>query len=261
MNYRPPRFLFRRHEIMRSLRRGANVMEIGAANLALTADLLNYFDRAVAVDFTEDLEQSRTALDEDKRARIQTLQANVMRDELPRGFDGVVACEVMEHIEDDRAFLLKLREVLNPGGQVIISVPAKSSRWNLHDELVGHLRRYEKADLVELAEKCGFADIDVKSYGYPWINWLSHLRVWLASLSMMERSDWDQEKQTKMSNHRQIPAWLSQSIVPLLVNRVTIYPFALVSRLFNRLDRSDGYILAMNRPAAVHEARSGQADS
>ena len=50
-----------------------------------------------------------------------------------------------------------------------------------------------------------------------------------------------------MSNHRQIPSWLSGSLAPLLVNRVTVWPFAFVSRLFNRLDWSDGYVLSARK--------------
>jgi hypothetical protein len=96
--------------------------------------------------------------------------------------------------------------------------------------------------------EAGFTDVEVVAYGFPWINWLSHLRVWLARRTMTDRAEWDQEKQTRMSNHRQIPEWLSGSIAPLLVNKVTLWPFAFFSRLFNSLDLSDGYVLTARRP-------------
>lgn len=225
-------------------------MEIGAGNLALSVELLHKFDRGLAVDFTDDLAESFAGLPQELRGRLDILQANIMDDAIPGDFDCVVTCEVMEHIEDDRAFLMKIRNSLKPGGQAVISVPAKAAFWTIHDELVGHLRRYERAELIEMAANCGFIDVRVVSYGYPWINWLSHLRVWLARRSMTDRRDWAQERQTRMSNHRQIPAWLSSSIVPIFFNRFTIYPFALFSRLFNQVDWSDGYILSMNRSAA-----------
>ena len=50
-----------------------------------------------------------------------------------------------------------------------------------------------------------------------------------------------------MSNHRQIPSWLSGSLAPLLVNRVTVWPLAFISRLFNGLDLSDGYVLTARK--------------
>ena len=243
MKYRAPRFLFRRHELLRHVRPGGSFMEIGAADLTLTRELLERFDAGLAVDFTDDLPQSYAALPDELKSRLEISNADVMIEDVPGEYDCIIACEVMEHIEDDSRFLERLFDRLKPGGQLLISVPAKQKFWTVHDELVGHLRRYERTMFVEQASVAGFSDVRVLAYGYPWINWLSHLRVWLARRTLTDRSDWDQQQQTAMSNHRQIPGWLSGSLAPLLVNRVTIWPFAVFSRLFNRLDLSDGYIL------------------
>ena len=248
MKYRAPRFLFRRHEVLRRVRPGESFMEIGAADLTLTRELLERFDRGLALDFTDDLPESYENLPAAEKDRLDISNINVMTDDVPGAFDCVVACEVMEHIEDDALFVRKIFENLKPGGQALISVPAKAKYWTVHDKLVGHLRRYERAELTAMLEETGFTDVDVVAYGYPWINWLSHLRVWLARRTLTDRADWDQEKQTSMSNHRQIPGWLSGSLMPLLVNRVTVWPFAVFSRLFNSLDLSDGYVVAMRRP-------------
>ena len=249
MKYRAPRSLFRRHEVLRRLRPGRSFMEIGAADLTLTTELLERFDRGLAVDFTDDLHDSYAKLPEKLRQRLDVSNINMMTEPVPDDFDCIIACEVMEHIEDDSLFLHKIFASLKPGGQVVVSVPAKQAYWTIHDELVGHLRRYEKDGLIDLATQAGFTDVSVVAYGYPWINWLSHLRVWLARRTMTDRSDWNQEQQTSMSNHRQIPGWLSQSLVPLLINRITVYPLALLSRLFNGSDLSDGYVLTVRRPA------------
>lgn len=247
MKYGPPRFLFRRHELLRRVQPGQSFMEIGAADLTLTRELLQRFERGLAVDFTDDLPESYAALPEELRERLEISNVNVMTEDVPGAFDCVVACEVMEHIEDDAGFAARLHGCLKPGGQVLISVPAREKYWTVHDELVGHLRRYERADLAAMMEEAGFSDVQVVAYGYPWINWLSHLRVWLARRTLADREGWDQEKQTAMSNHRQIPSWLSASLVPLLVNRATVWPFAVFSRLFNRRDLSDGYVLTARK--------------
>lgn len=247
MKYGPPRFLFRRHELLRRVRPGQSFMEIGAADLTLTRELLQRFERGLAVDFTDDLPESYAALPGELRERLEISNVNVMTEDVPGAFDCVVACEVMEHIEDDAGFATRLHGCLKPGGQVLISVPAREKYWTVHDELVGHLRRYERADLAAMMEEAGFSDVQVVAYGYPWINWLSHLRVWLARRTLADREGWDQEKQTAMSNHRQIPSWLSASLVPLLVNRATVWPFAVFSRLFNRRDLSDGYVLTARK--------------
>jgi len=247
MKYYAPRFLFRRYELLRRVRGGHSFMEIGAGNLALTRELLRYFDRGLAVDFTNDLPESYAALPDALRTRLDILNIDIMQDDVPGQFNCVVACEVMEHIENDVEFLTRIFGSLTTGGQAILSVPGKAKYWTVHDELVGHLRRYEKADLIVMSKKVGFTEIEVVSYGYPWINWLSHLRVRLARQTLAGRKHWNQKQQTAMSNHRQIPEWLSGSFVPLLVNPVTFWPFAVFSRLFNRLDLSDGYLLILTR--------------
>ncbi len=247
MKYRAPRFLFRRHELLRRTRPGGSFMEIGAADLTLTTELLERFNYGLAVDFSDDLPASYSNLPLELQRRLEISNIDVMTDEIPGNFDCVVACEVMEHVDDDVAFVRRVAASLVPGGQLLISVPARAKYWTVHDELVGHLRRYEKTELSKLVADAGFTDVEVVSYGYPWINWLSHLRVWLARRTLTDRADWDQQKQTAMSNHRQIPDWLSGSLVPLLVNRVTVFPFALLSRLFNRFDLSDGYILTAEK--------------
>ena len=58
-------------------------------------------------------------------------------------FDLVVACDVIEHVEDDRGACRELRRVLKPGGRLLMSVPLHAARWTEFDELVGHARRYD----------------------------------------------------------------------------------------------------------------------
>lgn len=40
-------------------------------------------------------------------------------------FDVVIACDVLEHVPDDRAAFLELRRILRPGGLAILTVPQK----------------------------------------------------------------------------------------------------------------------------------------
>jgi SAM-dependent methyltransferase len=65
-------------------------------------------------------------------------------------FDLVAACDVIEHVENDRRVFGELTRVLVPGGRLIFSVPLHSARWTVFDDYVGHARRYEPAALAEL---------------------------------------------------------------------------------------------------------------
>jgi SAM-dependent methyltransferase len=65
-------------------------------------------------------------------------------------FEIVCAFDVIEHAEDDRRVFGEVSRVLKEGGFFIFSVPLYASLWTDFDELVGHVRRYDPADLPAL---------------------------------------------------------------------------------------------------------------
>ncbi|HPR32711.1 MAG TPA: class I SAM-dependent methyltransferase [Prolixibacteraceae bacterium] len=65
--------------------------------------------------------------------------------------------DVVEHIENDRAFLLALYNKLKPGGKVILTVPAWAFLWSEVDALSGHFRRYTLKKLQMLLYNTGFS--------------------------------------------------------------------------------------------------------
>ncbi|MGC4117212.1 MAG: bifunctional glycosyltransferase/class I SAM-dependent methyltransferase [Myxococcales bacterium] len=71
-------------------------------------------------------------------------------------FDSVLLSNVLEHIADDRAAVLNFKSVLEPGGRLVILVPANPALFGSMDEAVGHFRRYTKRALSELLTGCGF---------------------------------------------------------------------------------------------------------
>lgn len=73
------------------------------------------------------------------------------------GFDLVVACDVIEHVEDDRRVFSELSRVLKEGGRLVFSVPLHPANWNEFDDYVGHARRYVPAELNALLAAHGLA--------------------------------------------------------------------------------------------------------
>jgi SAM-dependent methyltransferase len=53
--------------------------------------------------------------------------------------------DVVEHIEDDFGFLRHLRDLLEPGGILYLTVPAFNFLWSHEDVHAGHFRRYTVA--------------------------------------------------------------------------------------------------------------------
>ena len=65
-------------------------------------------------------------------------------------FELISAFDVVEHAEDDRRIFSEVSRVLKEGGYFIFSVPLHARLWTKFDEFVGHVRRYDHADLLVL---------------------------------------------------------------------------------------------------------------
>jgi 2-polyprenyl-3-methyl-5-hydroxy-6-metoxy-1,4-benzoquinol methylase len=93
-------------------------------------------------------------------------------------YDSIVMMNVLEHIEDDGAALKTLREALNPGGRIVLYVPAFMLLYSDFDREIGHYRRYRKKQLRELVQRAGFEVVDqryVNSLGA--LGWFVYSRV------------------------------------------------------------------------------------
>lgn len=64
--------------------------------------------------------------------------------------------DVLEHIEDDRAFLGYLFSKLEKQGKLFLTVPAHPWLFSQHDVALGHFRRYSSKALIQLLEESGF---------------------------------------------------------------------------------------------------------
>jgi len=70
-----------------------------------------------------------------------------------RRFDLILLLDVLEHVEKDDLLLGDLvRGNLEPGGRVIVSVPAWPGLFSRHDVALGHHRRYRPAEARALVE-------------------------------------------------------------------------------------------------------------
>jgi SAM-dependent methyltransferase len=65
-----------------------------------------------------------------------------------RRFDTIVYLDVLEHIEDDRAELVRAAARLAPGGRVVVLSPAHQGLYTEFDRAIGHFRRYDKRSLA-----------------------------------------------------------------------------------------------------------------
>jgi hypothetical protein len=89
--------------------------------------------------------------------------------------------DVLEHIDDDLAFLKEIVSKADPASSFIITVPALMSLWSGHDVYLKHFRRYTKSNLRYLVEKSGLEVLSVR-YTYSTIFPIAFIqRKWMGS--------------------------------------------------------------------------------
>jgi SAM-dependent methyltransferase len=69
--------------------------------------------------------------------------------------DSCVCLNVLEHIEDDRQALRNMASGLDPGGVIVLIVPAFEALYGAIDRNLGHYRRYSSGSLCKLAAASG----------------------------------------------------------------------------------------------------------
>ncbi|AIF47255.1 class I SAM-dependent methyltransferase [Dyella japonica] len=153
-------------------------------------------------------------------------------------FDNLLAFEVLEHIESDAEVLGEWMSYLKPGGRVLISVPAHARKYGRSDEIVGHVRRYERDELHRLLAGAGVERIQIINYGFPITELTRPLSNWLI------RGDRSYENMS--AEQRSIR---SAQARPKAINRVLgmfsdkcVLPFVVMQRWFYRFDLGDGYV-------------------
>ncbi len=96
---------------------------------------------------------------------------------LPSGRVGVVTLlDVIEHLEDPSPTLREARRMLDDRGLLVVNVPAHEWLWSGADELLGHVRRYNRPMLKAQLQEAGFEPL-----------WMSHVFSWLVLPVWLQR--------------------------------------------------------------------------
>jgi SAM-dependent methyltransferase len=68
-------------------------------------------------------------------------------------FDTIIYYDVLEHIRDDLNEIKNAKKKLKKNGYLIFSVPAYQAFYSSFDKSVGHYRRYNKRNFIQLEKK------------------------------------------------------------------------------------------------------------
>lgn len=154
---------------------GDRFLEVGFGSGDVMIALAQKGLRGTGVDLSERAVQ---ACDQRIRAaglseRLEVRRADLLTLSDENEYDLAIAFEVLEHMEDDLGALTTLRQLLRPGGHLLISVPAHRSKWGATDVWAGHLRRYDRDDLQKTLQASGLVVCRFLSTGFPLLS-LAH---------------------------------------------------------------------------------------
>lgn len=96
---------------------------------------------------------------------IEVVQLDIF-DELNK-YNTIIACDIIEHLDNDNKFLEKISSLLNKDGHLIMSFPILMSEWRWDDEFYGHIRRYEIPEIIELLNNNNFKTELIWDFTFP----------------------------------------------------------------------------------------------
>lgn len=240
-----PRYLLRRARIFDHVRKWpkGRVLELGCGAGALIYELSHDGFECTAVEHGPTAAALAGRIN-DGNATIRTEAGS-----WNAAFDYLLAFEVLEHIEDDRAALLRWRQWIQPGGLMLLSVPAHPKRWNATDEWAGHVRRYEREGLRELLESVGMEVLEIECYGFPLANLLERVRARKCARDLGARNA-DTEERAKRTAVSGVERTTESRIFPLYsgsVGRRVIRLSCAAQKLFLHTDLGNGLIALARR--------------
>ena len=154
--------LHRYNEFMWELIRpfvGRRVLEVGSGTGVMTRYLATR-EHVVATDIDPQyVELLRRTYADNPKVDVQRLDlARLAENGLPRHqFDTIVCSNVLEHVEDDRRALAAMRDLLAPGGRIVLIIPALRPLYGSIDEAIGHYRRYTRDEIGHKLADAGLA--------------------------------------------------------------------------------------------------------
>jgi SAM-dependent methyltransferase len=155
--------------------------------------------------------------------------------------DLVISSMVMEHMGELQlsSFMAKAAEDLRPGGRMIGLVPASPRHWGIEDEIAGHLRRYTRLSLNELASSKGWKLTHIAGLTYPVSNLLLPISNYLVRRKERSKLGQSAEERTKQSGRRDV-LFKTRFPSPLrfLLNERSLAPLHVMQKMCAESDRA-----------------------
>lgn len=234
-----PKHLLRESCVKQMCRRWqpGEFIELGSGTGAMTRIFLEKNYRGICYDLGE---ENRKVARENLAKFGDAVKIIDSFEEIAAGkqFDYLFAFEVLEHIVNDLETLQQWSQYHRTSGRLIVSVPAHMRKYSKEDEAVGHIRRYEKDELIALLENAGYQNIHVANYGFPMGNITRLLSRRMQKQLAENKALTPEEKSIKSGVERSSAV----NRLAFLFNPITLSPFSWLQSLFFQKDWGDGYV-------------------
>lgn len=145
-------------------RKGLSILDFGCGVGATSLFLANRGNLVTGIDISNKAiklaEKSAKFMKLDNLAKFYTLNTG-KKTIKKKKFDLIICIEVIEHIQNDKGLILFLSKHLKKSGVLVVSTPCinaplhKLGLTGEFDKRVGHLRRYNSDDLIDLVNNSG----------------------------------------------------------------------------------------------------------
>lgn len=217
-------------------------LEFGSGKGMITSILLSY---GFTVD-CYDLNSSACEINKEanlkyyKNGSLKIYNEDFLRSDINKEYDYVISSHVIEHLEEvevEECFR-KFKDILKSDGKCIMLVPSSMKDWGIEDDVAGHLRRYDKQSISDLANKTNFSLSYLTGLTFPLSNLLLPIGNFLVRKNEAKTLEYKNKERTVISGNRE-NMWKTQfpDIVKYIINPVTLFPFIILQRVFSKSSR------------------------
>jgi len=144
------------------LRKKMKIMDLGCGNGVLSDQVEKNFQ--IKIDRI-DSNLNTLKLNKNSVGRLICYNIKNKNKKLKNFYDIIFIFDVIEHLKNDKKFLLNALYHLKKNGLLIINVPGIQTLYSKYDNAVGHVKRYNKLDFDKIKKYLKVNTISINYWG------------------------------------------------------------------------------------------------
>jgi SAM-dependent methyltransferase len=240
---KPPRYILREYALLKLINKNThgNFLEIGygAGEMLLTLAKLGYTGDGF------DLSQSAQRAAKELLRKNGVLGINLLdRIDFKKKYDLLLCFEVVGYFTDPVAQLSQYRELIKHKGEIIFSF-TNSKNKGYAEKATGEMKCFTRDEIKEILHKAGLTIKCIWNYGFPLTNMMKPvLNIFHFFRNVIgEKASKKEALRESGLGHKN----MFMKAVGIVINPITLYPFALLQLLFRHSDLGTGYVVVARK--------------